>query len=108
MTAQPHDTAPRPALPERNAAGIYAALRSVNPAAAEQFDGQWRDALDHARDTRDLTGVQKVIESWWRRTAFEVTDPVGHRAAMDRARRRAAGEDLPTVTWEQILARRGA
>jgi plasmid stabilization system protein ParE len=108
MTAQPHEPPPRPPLPERNAAAIYAALRNVNPAAAEQFDEQWRDELERARDTRDLTVVQRVIEGWWRRTAFEVTDPVGHRAAMDRARRRAAGEDVPTLTWEQILARRGA
>ena len=108
MTAQPHDPTSRPPLPDRNAGSIYAALRNVNPEAAEQFDAQWRAQLENARDTRDITRLQQLIESWWRRTVFEVTDPVGHREAMDRERRRIAGENVPTLTWDQILARLSA
>ena len=108
MTAQPHDHDGHEALPEHTAASILTALRRVDDGLADRFDAQWREALDAARDSHDLTQVQALVEAWWRRAAVELRGGPEHAEAAERGRRWVAGEDLPGVTWDQILVRRGA
>lgn len=108
MTPQPDGPTPRPPLPERNANSIYTALLRVDTAEAALFDAEWRATMSRSTEAKDLAEVRALIERWWRRAVFVVNDPVGHREALDRARRFAAGEEVPTLTWEQILARLSA
>jgi len=76
-------------VPERSPAAIRAEL----PAEfRRQFEADYRAALDDAKRTFRLDGVDRVVEGWWR-TVWARRAP-GHEQAVAYARRWLAGEPV--------------
>jgi hypothetical protein len=104
MTAEPHDQTP-PRRPERTARAIAAAL--PEPEASE-FREEWRAALAVAAESLDLVPVTELIDQWHVHAVCLSVDPEGHRRALERGRRAAAGELLPgTITVDELRRRLG-
>lgn len=79
---------PLPGAPPRE---IRAALR---PEFREQFDQDYRAALDEAGRTLDLAGVHDTVEHW-RMRAWITRDPEQHRRVVRRAAELLTGQAPP-------------
>ena len=64
------------------------------PADAARFVAAYEAALDDARASLDLAGVDEVVERW-RGTAILQTDPTAYRRTVRRAAELATGEPSP-------------
>lgn len=82
-----------PPLPLAGAAPreVRAALR---PEFREQFDQDYREALDEASRTLDLACVYDAVEHW-RMRAWITRDPVEHRRVVRRAAQLLSGQEPP-------------
>jgi len=80
------------------------------PEDAARFEQEWREALNRAADSLDLTEVLDVLARW-RRTAW-LTTAQGHagyrQLPADADRILATGERPPgTLPWSALRARLG-
>jgi hypothetical protein len=97
----PHGTRPFSASTPRD---IRAALRGEE---IGHFDREYRQAMADAADSLDLSGVLAMLERW-RRVAWSTeVDPDAHSKMLESVTRLNAGEDFPTVPWEQVKTRLG-
>jgi aspartate aminotransferase-like enzyme len=105
MTAQPHNPPAlhTPGPPEATPRAVRAALL---PEDVAQFDREFRAVMAEAADTFDLAAVNACVQRW-RLVAWSSADPAAERAMRKQSARLAAGEDIPTVPWEQVKARLG-
>jgi len=78
-------------LPGASPAQIRAALY---PEYREEFDRNYRAALDEAAGSLELTGLLDTLETWRRRAVF-TRDRQAYRAAMRRASELLTGEMPP-------------
>jgi hypothetical protein len=67
---------------------------ALHPEYREEFDRDYRAALDEAGTSLDLAGVQDMLESWRRRCWF-TRDRDSYRQAMRRAAELLTGEVPP-------------
>ena len=92
---------------DASAAEVRAALI---PEDAARFEQQWREALNRAADSLDLTEVQDIL-AHWRRTAWltAARGPAGYRQLLSDADRILATGERPegTVPWNTLRAKLG-
>jgi hypothetical protein len=101
MTARTRDVA-GPAAPFLGPPDpdLHAIRNALLPEDVADFDQEFQAVMAEATSAMDLTVVAAFIERW-RRLAWSVAEPDGHRAMLDRARRLLAGEDVPITSWRQ-------
>jgi hypothetical protein len=95
MTAEAHSGQPR--WPARTPVGVRAALIGR---AREDFERDYRAALDRAGSDFDLGPVHDVVERWWRVAVSAADRPAQQRmlAAVDALR---AGRPVAGTPWRQ-------
>jgi len=76
------------------------------PEEVGDFDREYRHVMAEATETLDLTVVHDCLARW-RLVAISSRDHEAHRHMLDTVRRLSAGEDIPTVSWEETKARLG-
>jgi hypothetical protein len=67
---------------------------ALHPEYREEFDRDYRAALDEAGRSMELTGLQGTLESWRRRAVF-TRDRDAYRASMRHASQLLTGEMPP-------------
>jgi Family of unknown function (DUF6247) len=82
---------PRPPLPGATPREVRAALR---PQDREQFDRDYRAALEEAARTLELADVLDTVEHW-RARAWITRDPAEHRRVVRRAAEFLTGHTPP-------------
>ena len=90
---------------EHSAPAIRQVLRDVAPAEATQFEADFRDALQQASATFDLSPVNRVVNRWWGIAYLRLNPPTGEE--QDAARRLRAGEDVGWASPQERLAAQG-
>lgn len=75
------------------------------PEELPQFEEQYRQALRVAAETFSLDKLNATMECWRRIAWMTHSDPEAHRRMLDKARRILAGEQLPSVSAEEMRAR---
>ncbi|MFC5183598.1 DUF6247 family protein [Actinomadura harenae] len=65
------------------------------------FEAEFRAALEAAKETFDLTGVQRVLERWRRYLVVHADARAGE--GLEAATRAAAGESVPVVPVDWTL-----
>jgi Family of unknown function (DUF6247) len=75
------------------------------PEELPQFEEQYRQALRVAAETFSLDKLNATMERWRRIAWMTHSDPEAHRRMLDKARRILAGEQLPSVSAEEMRAR---
>ena len=90
---------------ERSAPAILQVLRDVAPAEAAQFEGDFRDALQQASTTFDLTAVNRVVNRWWGIAYLRLNPRTAEER--DTARRLHSGEDVGWASAQERLAAQG-
>jgi uncharacterized protein DUF6247 len=78
---------------------------STVPEELPQFEEQYRQALRVAAETFSLDKLNATMECWRRIAWMTHSDPEAHRGMLDKARRILAGEQLPSVSAEEMRAR---
>lgn len=61
----------------RTGPAIAAALDRVSPSSRDQFESEFRDAIDEASSSLDLSMVEEVVDKWWQialSRSVELTD----------------------------------
>jgi hypothetical protein len=90
-------------LPERNPAGLRAAVAQLNPEALAKFDADWTEATARARDEYSLLPARHFVEHWCSWVAVERWPELAVRLhtrerivaeSLDRAERRAAAAEI--------------
>jgi hypothetical protein len=90
-------------LPERNPAGLRAAVAQLNPAALAKFDADWAEATARARDEYSLLPARYFVEHWRSWVAVERWPDLAARLhtcerivaeSQDQAERRAAAAEI--------------
>ncbi len=72
------------------------------PEEAGDFDREYRRVMAEATETLDLQPVLDMLTRWERVALMTDDDPEGHRRMLRTIERLKAGEDVPTVPWEQV------
>jgi Family of unknown function (DUF6247) len=101
VTAEAHHEEPR--WPVRTPAGVRTALTGRD---REEFEREYRAALDRAGSDFDLGPVQDLVERWWR-VAVLSDDRAAHQrmlAAVDALR---AGRPVASTPWRQVRSELG-
>ena len=75
------------------------------PAEAARFEGEFRDALQQATATFDLSPVNRVVNRWWGIAYLRLNPPTGEER--DAALRLRAGEDVGWGSPQERLAAQG-
>jgi hypothetical protein len=75
------------------------------PEELPQFEEQYRQALRVAAETFCLDRLNATMECWRCIAWMTHSDPEAHRRMLDKARRILAGEQLPSVSAEEMRAR---
>lgn len=93
-------------LPERNPAGLRAAVAQLNPEALAKFDAEWTEATVRARDEYSLLPARYFVEHWWSWVAVERRPELAARLhtrerivaeSQDWAERRAAAAEIGEI-----------
>jgi hypothetical protein len=93
-------------LPERNPAGLRAAVAQLNPEALAKFDADWSEATARARDEYSLLPARYFVEHWWSWVAVERWPELAARLharerivaeSQDQAERRAAAAEIGQI-----------
>ena len=107
--AAAEDPTPHGAVPFADASPSEVRAALI-PEDAARFEQQWREALNRAADSLDLTEVQDVLTRW-RRTAWLTTarGHAGYRQLLADADRILATGERPagTVPWSALRAKLG-
>ena len=90
---------------ERSAPAILQVLRDVAPDEAAQFEGEFRDALQQAAATFDLSPVNRVVNRWWGTAHLRLNPPTADER--ETVRRLRAGEDVGWASPQERLAAQG-
>lgn len=101
MTAEAHPGPPR--WPARSPGGVRAALAGRD---REEFERDYRAALDRAGSDFDLGPVHEVVERWCQVAVAAADRPAQQRmlAAVDALR---AGRPVPSTPWRQARGELG-
>jgi hypothetical protein len=87
---------------ERSVPAILQVLRDVAPAEAALFEGDFRDALQQASATFDLSPVNRVVNRWWGIAFLRLNPPTAEER--EAVRRLRAGEDIGWASAKERLA----
>jgi hypothetical protein len=90
---------------ERSAQAILQVLRDVAPAEAAQYEGEFREALQQASATFDLSPLSRVVNRWWGIAYLRLNPPTADE--QDAARRLRAGDDVGWASPQERLAAQG-
>jgi hypothetical protein len=74
---------------------------------AGEFDSEYRRVLADAMETLDLNPVLDMLRRWERIARMTEHDPEAYRRMLRTAAALNAGEDVPTVPWEETKRRLG-
>jgi Family of unknown function (DUF6247) len=95
VTAEAHREEPR--WPARTPAGVRAALSGRN---REDFERDYRAALDRASSDFDLSPVHGLVERWWR-IAVLSDDSAAHQRMLTAVDALRAGRPVASTPWRQ-------
>jgi hypothetical protein len=93
-------------LPERNPAGLRAAVAKLDTAALAKFESAWTAATAQARDEYSLMPARYFVEHWWAWVAVERWPVLAVRLrdcerivaeSADRNARRAAAAEISEI-----------
>ncbi|MEV2274967.1 MULTISPECIES: DUF6247 family protein [unclassified Nocardiopsis] len=76
------------------------------PEEVGDFDREYRRVMNDARESLDLSELNKCLERWWR-VAMSSRDPEAHRHMLDVADRAQRGEPISSVPWSELKAELG-
>ncbi|WP_017617687.1 DUF6247 family protein [Nocardiopsis gilva] len=84
------------------------AIREVLlPEEAGDFDREYRQVLEDAKEQLDLTPVFACLDRWWVVAMSTAQDPEGHRQMLKTADRINRGERVPGTPWSVVKAELG-
>lgn len=90
---------------ERSARAILQVLRDVAPTEADQFEGEFQDALQQASAAFDLSPVNQVVNRWWGIAYLRLNPPTTEER--EAARRLQASKDVGWASPQERLAAQG-
>ncbi len=90
---------------DRSASAILQVLRNAAPAEAALFEGDFRDALQQASATFDLSPLNRVVNRWWGIAYLRLNPPTAEER--EAVRRLRAGEDVGWASPQERLAAQG-
>ncbi|QUH05704.1 hypothetical protein HUO13_01220 [Saccharopolyspora erythraea] len=101
--AAPHPTPNTgSAPPPSDAASIRACL---TPRVAAEFDAEWEQALDRAKQSHDLTGVYELLHKWRHLAHAEQTAPGAYFRLLAKAEQiTSTGENPDAAPLEDMQA----
>lgn len=76
------------------------------PEEVGHFDTEFRQVMEEATETLDLTVVHSFLRRW-QRIAWSSQDPRAHRQMLQNAAELASGADVATEPWDVTKARLG-
>jgi Family of unknown function (DUF6247) len=89
-----YDEEPRAGHPLRPGAAPHDIRVNLLPEDRAKFDTEYRQAMNAARESLDLTDLFKMLEQW-RRLALLQRDPANFRRIARRAAELLTGESVP-------------
>lgn len=98
MSAEPHPYVV--SRVDRTPAGI----RSMLPEGPDrrEFDAAYRSALDVAKESFELTGLNRVLDEWQAR-ALSLRSAAAAPGTLRRVAQWVGGDDVPTVSLDEVL-----
>lgn len=85
---------------ERTGGAIRAALAELSPGEADDFEREYRHALNRAAETLDVSEAEAVLNRWWGVATLRANPPTLEEQKL--VQRLHAGED---VGWPSPAAR---
>lgn len=98
--------APAPDEPGVPAASPKAIRAALLPEEAGDFDREYRQAMNEAVESLELTGVLALLRRW-QRVAWSSRDERAHRRMLERADQLSTGAAVATEPWPVTRARLG-
>ncbi|GAB0103064.1 hypothetical protein JMUB6875_20360 [Nocardia sp. JMUB6875] len=82
------------------------ALRAALPAALrEEFDAEWVQVLDRAKQSHSLREIHDLLSKWQHTAAMEIRDPGSYQRLLEKAAQiEAAGGRSTAVSIEDMRA----
>jgi hypothetical protein len=94
----------QPQTPGKTPAGIRAALPDPERA---RFEADFQTCMSQAAGSYDLAPVQDCLDRWHPAAVIYAADPGDYQRMMREAEQLLAGENVPTMPWEETAGRLG-